>query len=400
LNDSMTIMAEKYCLILIMNNETIEEIISRVHSMPGELEPFREMLLANVVMISEIPAPTFSEQERISFLIQRFNECALINSCSDEVGNAQAILPGIESHQTILLTAHADTPFTVNENHTCSVDAGKIHGPGVADNSLGLALLATLPTLLEGLGIQLKSELLLLGASRSLNQGNQCGLRFFLANFREPVIAAVAVEGIPLGRLHYCSMASLGGIISCHIDRKVNHKSAIEILNQIITQLGRLSLPEKYHTDLVFGAISGGASYKIPARNAQLKFQLRSDNDQVVIDITAKINMILEEIGKEKGISVHLEEIARTQSGGLDSSHPIVAHTRQIMNALSIQPRKSMYSPIITAYVEQEIPAIGLGLTYGDNVNYSDEFIEIDPILIGVAQLIGTLLAIDGGCCD
>lgn len=383
-----------------MSNIEIEKIIARVHSLPMELEPFREMLLANVVMISEIPAPTFGEQERISFLEQRFTECSLLNCCTDEVGNGQAILPGKKNHQTILLTAHADTPFSASENHTCFIDARKIHGPGVADNSLGLALLATLPTLLEGLDIQLQNELLLLGASRSLNKGNQCGLRFFLANSTKPVTAVVAVEGIPLGRLHYRSMASLGGMISCSIDRKVNHKSAIEILNTIIYKLGRLALPAQSHTDLIFGTVAGGASYKIPARHAQLKFQLRSDDDQVVTDITDQINSILAEMGKEIGVSAHLEEIARTQSGGMDSSHPFVLQTRQVMTALGIKLQKSIYSPIISAYVEQEIPAIGLGLTYGDNINYPDEYIEIDPILIGAAQLIGVLLAIDGGCCD
>lgn len=105
-------------------------------------------------------------------------------------------------------------------------------------------------------------------------------------------------------------------------------------------------------------------------------------------------------MGKEMGVSVHLEDIAGTQAGGLDSSHSCVIQTRQILTALGIKLQKSIYSPIITAYVEQKIPAVGLGLTYGDNINYHDEYIEINPILTGAAQLIGVLLAIDGGCCD
>lgn len=383
-----------------MNNTSIDNIISRVHSLPVELEPYREMLLANVVMISEIPAPTFGEQERISFLEQRFNECSLLNCGTDEVGNCQAILPGTVNERTILLTAHADTPFAANESHSCTVDAGKIHGPGVADNSLGLSLLATIPILLEKLDIQLQSQLLLLGASTSLDHGNQRGLRFFLSNCREKIATAVALEGIPIGRLHYRSMASLGGIISCYVNRKVNDRSAIEILTDVIYQLRRLSLPDESHTDLVFGSVFGGASYKIPSRHAQLKFQLRSDDDRVVAEVTDKINSILDKVGKETGVSAHLKTIAGTTHGGLNSSDPLVSQARRIMATLSIQPQKSIYSPIITSYVEKEIPAIGLGLTLGDNINYHDEFVEIPPILTGVAQLIGILMAIDGGHCD
>jgi len=383
-----------------VNNTDLNNIINRVYSLPTELAPFREMLLANAVMISEIPAPTFMEQKRISFLGQRFNECGLTNCCTDEVGNALAFLPGKNNHQTILLTAHADTPFGAGQDHSCTVDGGTIHGPGVADNSLGLAVLATLPTLLDRLDIRLQSKLLFLSSIRSLNQGDQCGIRFFLANSREPVKAAIAIEGIPLGRLHYRSMASLGGMISCHIDRKVNHRSAIEILNRIINQLDKISLPAESHTDLILGTITGGASYKIPARQAQLQFQLRSDDDRVVKDVTARINSMLEKIGRELGVSAQLKDLAHTRSGGLRSSHPFVIQTRRIMTALGIQPQKSIYSPIITGYVEQGIPAVGLGLTYGDNIHYPDEYIEIEPILIGVAQLIGTLMALDGGLCD
>jgi acetylornithine deacetylase/succinyl-diaminopimelate desuccinylase-like protein len=383
-----------------MSNINLKEIISRVYNLPAELAPFKEMLLANVVMISEIPAPTFKEQKRISFLEQRFNECGLMDCCTDEVGNALAFLPGTENRQTILLTAHADVPFAASVDHNCTVDDGKVHGPGVADNSLGLAILATLPTILKRLDIRLKSKLLFLSAIRSLNRGNQCGIRFFLTNSRQPVVAAIAIEGIPLGRLHYRSMASIGGMISCHIDRRVNHKSAIEILNRIINQLALLPLPAESHTDFTLGSISGGTSYKIPALHAQLQFQLRSDDDRVVKDVAARINSILEKIGRELGVTAHLENIAQTRSGGLDSSHPFVIQTRRIMTALGIQPQKSIYSPIITGYVEQEIPAIALGLTRGDNIHYPDEFIEIEPVLTGIAQLIGTLMALDGGCCD
>lgn len=382
-----------------MSDMDLEQIIARVNSLVTDLEPYREMLLANVVMIGEIPAPTFGEQERISFLKQRFTECGLHNCSTDELGNGLGILPGSEGTQTILLAAHADTPFTAAEDHTCTIDAGRICGLGVADNSMGLAVLATLPTILEGLDIRFRNDLLFMGASRSLEQGNQQGLRFLLANSNRPLAAGVSIEGAPLGRLHYRSMASLGGVIACNVNRKVSQKSAIEVLSQIIHRLGRIPLPEESHTGLVLGSVAGGASYKIPARNARLKFQLRSDADQTVVDIKEKVEDLIDEVGKEKGVSVHLEVIASTMAGGLDSRHPLVLLTRRVMTTLGLQPMDSIYSAIVSRYVEQDVPAVCIGITNGDNVNYPDEYIEIEPILTGVAQLIGILLAIDGGHC-
>ena len=100
----------------------------------------------------------------------------------------------------------------------------------------------------------------------------------------------------------------------------------------------------------------------------------------------------------ETGVSCHLEGIARTSAGGLESDHPLVFLSREIMLSLGIQSRESIYSAIISGYVEQGIPAVCLGITEGDNINYLDEYVEIEPILTGVAQLIGVLMAIDGGC--
>ena len=380
-------------------SESLEKILTRVHGLAGELEPFREMLLANVVMISEIPAPTFAEQERISFLNQRFNESGLDSTSIDELGNGVAILPGSEGKRTIMLTAHADTPFAAAENHSCTLDTGRILGLGVADNSLGLAVLATLPTILEGLGIHLKNDLLFLGSTCSLEQGNQRGLRFFLSNTNRTIAAGLSIEGASIGRLHYRSMASLGGMISCHVSRKVSQKSAIEILNQVINRLVGIELPQDSHSGLVLGEISGGASYKIPARNAQLSFQLRSDDDEAVADIRRQINAILDDEAREEGVSCHLEGIAQTRAGGLESDHPLVSLTRQVMAELGIPSRESIYSAIMSGYAEHEIPAVCIGITDGDNINYPDEYVEIEPILTGVAQLIGVLMAIDGGCC-
>lgn len=380
-------------------SEQLEKILARMHGLAGELEPFREMLLANVVMISEIPAPTFGEQERISFLNQRFTESGLDSTSIDELGNGVAILPGSEGKLTILLTAHADTSFAASENHSCTLDTGRILGLGVADNSLGLAVLATLPTILEGLGIHLKNDLLFLASTCSLEQGNQRGLRFFLSNTNRTITAGLSVEGASIGRLHYRSMASLGGMISCCVSRKVSQKSAIEILNQIINRLVGIELPVDTHTGLVLGEISGGASYKIPARNAQLSFQLRCDDDETVADIRRQINAILDDEAREKGVSCHLEGIARTRVGGLESDHPLVSLTRRVMAGLGIGLRESIYSAVMSGYAEHEIPAVCIGITDGDNINYPDEYVEIEPILTGIAQLIGVLMAIDGGYC-
>ena len=56
---------------------TIQEIIAGLPAARDKLQEIREILVANTVMISEIPAPTFDEKERIEFIGNRFQEFGL-----------------------------------------------------------------------------------------------------------------------------------------------------------------------------------------------------------------------------------------------------------------------------------------------------------------------------------
>jgi len=382
-----------------------EETLALVRCLPTALEPFREMLLANLVMIGEVPAPTFGEDRRIEFLQQRFTEGGLQNCSADEVGNGFGILPGRVDGRSILVVAHADTPFSAKVNHELAVTPARVIGPGVADNSLGLAVLATLPTVLERLDIHLRSDLVLMGAARSLGRGDLGGLRFFLANNELPLAAAVSVEGVQLGRLNYASLASLSGEITCKASTDAlgsgeGPQGAIIILNAVIDRLFGLPLAGEPGTELVLGSVEGGTSFKTPARSAVLRFEVRGESDEVLADIEHSITSIVEEVAVEYRAAVNFEVIARSRSGGLDPDHLLVLQCRRIMAALGIQPLSQPYSSAISSLVERDIPGVTIGITDGYDINEPHECVAIEPILRGLAQLIGVLLAIDGGCCD
>ncbi len=383
-----------------------DQVLNRVRRLPPSLEGFREMLLANLIMIGEIPAPTYAESQRIEFLKQRFTECGLSNCSTDDAGNGLAVLPGSEAgRRAVLLTAHADTPFSAAVPHTLTVDTQRVTGPAVADNSLGLAVLATLPTILDQLKIRLRSDVVLMGATRSLGRGNLAGLRFFLANNDLPITAGISVEGAQLGRLHYASLASLGGEIRCTVQQESDAEegsqpSAIAELTEVINRIRALPLPEAPDTALVLGAVEGGTSYKTPAKSALLRFQLRSESGDVLADLERRIEGIVEDISRDPRVETRFEVIARTNAGGIPPDHPLVIQTRRIMASLGIQPRSDRFSSTVSSFIEHNIPSITLGITRAHNLNQCDESVEIEPMLKGVAQLIGVLLTIDGGCCD
>lgn len=381
------------------------EIRDRLGAYRDAAESMRDILLANAVMAAEIPAPTFYEDQRVRFVEDRFSESGLQNCSTDEVGNGFGILNGETGERQILLVAHADTIFDEKVDHTVSMLADRMMGPGVGDNSLGLALLASLPLLLEKLDIRLKSNLILMAASRSLGRGDLEGLRFFLNNNKQPISGALCVEGVKLGRLSYASIGMLRGEIHVRVPEmydwtRFGAAGAIITLNDVINKINRIPLPKRPKTSIVLGTIQGGTSYNNIATDSLLRFEIRSESADVVRAIHNEIKDRITEISLETAAEVSLSIVARREPGGIDFRHPLVRRARDILKALSIEPRVAPSTSEVAELIRHKIPSITLGLTTGSNLNQVNEEVMIEPIFNGVAQLLGLLIAMDEGLCD
>ncbi|MQY77076.1 MAG: peptidase, partial [Spirochaeta sp.] len=256
-------------------------IIASLRDIKKELYPLREILLANLVMIAEIPAPTFYENERIRFIKQRFTEAGLQNCSTDEMGNALAIMQGRQSDKNIVVSAHTDTIFPATIDHTITVLADSVRGPGVGTNALGAAVIVTLPTILQRLGIELNSNLVLMGSTRSLGRGNLEGLRFFLSNTEIPIQAGLCLEGMQLGRLSHNSIGMLRCQIECTVPEeydwtRFNAAGAIIIMNEIINKILEIPLSRRPHASIVVGSIEGGKSFDTISTHALLRLEIYS----------------------------------------------------------------------------------------------------------------------------
>ena len=381
-----------------------KEIISLLPEIRKRAADIRDIIVANLVMIGEVPAPTFGEQDRINLIQQRFSESGLQNCSTDEAGNALGVIPG-EVDNNILLVAHADTVFPATVDHTISLKANTATGPGVADNGISLAVLVSLQTLLEHLDISFNTTLFLMAASRSLGRGNLEGLTFFLSNRRMPVRAGICLEGIKLGRLSISSVGLLRGEVQITVPEEYDWTrfgaiSAIHALNEVINGLNKIRLPKRPRSSIVLGAVEGGKSFHTIARQAVLRFEIRSESAGIVREIRQHMNDIAAEVASKCGAEVKVKAFARRKPGGIAFAHPLSRNVRSIMRALKISPRIAPGMAALSAFTDRQIPAVTIGLTDGEHLHELDETIQINKTFTGIAQLIGILLAIDGGFCD
>ena len=371
------------------------------------LIPLRERLLANLIMIAQIPAPTGEEQRRVEFVLDRFSEQRLGEAGSDEAGNAVGRLSGERGERTILLVSHLDTFFGAADDHDVIVESDRISGPGIEDNAVGAAVVSMIPAILEELGISLQSDLLLLGSTKSLGRGSHGGIRFFLDHPPGTIDFGICIEGIQLGRLNYFSIGTARADIACNVrpqlepSRSYGSESALIVLNHIINRILGIEIPSRPFTDIKIGKMSAGVTYDIEPNHAELGLEVVSHNDEMLERVCREINDIVGEMSARHAVDAKLDIFTGTRAGGLSFGHPLVRATLDVMRQLGIEPDQGHSPSELSELISREVPAVTLGMTTGKkSARKEPGCIFIDPLFLGVAQLIGVILAIDRGECD
>lgn len=367
-----------------------------------QLNSARETVLANVLMLGEIPAPSSQEEARIRFIADRFASSSSIHVSIDERGNILAIIPGRTGKQSILLGAHADTHVNMlpDQRLTINVSPDELTGPGLADNTLGLAALTSLPDLLERLGIRLDADLILLGHVNSLGSHDLAGLRFFLNNYQKPIHAGLVVEGISLGRLNHFCLGMVQAEITCAVHHEPGTRweaseNAIIIIHRIIRRILEIPLPQEPRTSVILGSIRAGKTFNRPPESARLRLEIRSEMPGKAREIRFRIKEILDEISAETASECRINYPALRQPGGIPFSHPLVTAAREVMDKLEITPRLGPSYSDLSILISKNIPSLTLGLTTARKLNEWNESVDIGPFFTGIAQLISIIQRLD-----
>jgi len=369
------------------------------------INELKKLVLTDAVLLGEIASPTFKEVDRIRLVVDRFRENGLEDPEIDDHGNASAVLNGTEGRSSILVMAHADSVFDSNIQHVMNVGPDEITGPGIADNAIGLATVVALPKLLNTLGIKFKDDVIFLANTKSLGRGNLDGARYFMETMKRPIRGGICVEGASQGRLSYSGLGTLRAEIRLEIPgnydwNRFGSSGAVSQLTRVVNQLLEIPLPKEPKTKMILGGISCGSTYNKTPRRGTLRFEITSEEDQVISDLELKVKDLCEQFSLENGTKVHLEVVAKRPNCGIPFTHPLVKATRTIMSELGITPEVNPSTGDLNVLIEAGHPGVTLGLTTAENIGEENESIHLESLPSGIAQLLTLLQAIDQGICD
>ena len=374
------------------------------------IKSLKNIIITNIVLIGQTPAPTFKEKRRTKVFMERLAEFQVDECTTDGYRNPIGIIRGKSSgaKPPIFVVAHLDTfyqYFDKNLVFNYAIREDKIIGPGILDNSVGVGVMISLPAVIEALNLKFESDIVLAGTIQSIGKGNLRGVRHLLKTWPTPIRGGICIEGVELGRLNYYSDGMIRGEIQCMIseEKGVYNKftpNAVLILNEVINEILNLRLSQRPRSRIVIGKISGGANYGKIAYEGTLGFEIRSDSYKVVKSLYNDIKDIVDGISHENEVGLNLKTISNLKAARLKFNHPLVKSAASVLESLDIKPISKSTESALSIFLSQKIPAVTLGITHGENYYMDNATMEIEPMFTGIAQIIGVLKAIDNGVCD
>jgi tripeptide aminopeptidase len=356
-----------------------------------------ERLLQLDELIQQIPSPTFFESQRSTFIRQQFVELGLAQVTQDQAGNILGCLPG-GSQPPLVVSAHLDTVFPPGTDLHLQYSPGRITGPGIGDNSLGLAGLIGLVWMLKENQVNLPGDLWLAANTGEEGLGNLRGMRSVVDRFGPAPVAYLVVEGIGLGDIFHRGTGVARYRI--HLHTPGGHPwtapaslSAVHAMARLIACLADLPLPVSPRTTLNVGLASGGISINTIAAYASFELDLRSEHSRTLEEFSGKVREIIQQASRPE-VRVEIEHIGARPSGYLPANHHLVQLAKQCLLEQGINPQLTCSSTDANLPLSRGFPALCVGLTRGSGAHTLAECIETEPVLAGMAQLFNLVCRI------
>ncbi len=351
-----------------------------------------EKVLDIAVAIQQIPAPTFAETERAEFVFHRFKSERLAQVERDTTGNVYGCLPGEGAAPPLVVTAHLDTVFPAGTDLSIFREDERISGPGIGDNSIGVAGLFGLLWELRKRQVALPGDIWLVANVGEEGLGDLCGMRAVVDRFGEHVSAYIVLEGLALGHIYNRGLAVRRYKISIlakggHSWVDYGQPSAVHELAAFITRLTALPIPSHPRTTLNAGVISGGTTVNSIAAQAHLELDLRSEETAELEMLSGRVEKLAASAARP-GVAVHAEVIGSRPSGELPPDDRLVGLASQALKTQGLQPLLHIGSTDANIPLSRGYPAVCIGLTTGSGAHTTAEFIRTGPLRRGLAQLV------------
>jgi len=345
------------------------------------------------IAIQQIPAPTFFEHDRAAYVMKQFQIFNLAEIDVDDVQNVYGLLPGKQRDlPAVMVSAHTDTVFTAETDLQLRYEGDLIYGPGLGDNSVGVGGMLGLLAALRRWQIQPERDIWFVATTGEEGLGDLKGMKAAFIRLKARLGSVINLEGLAFGHIYHAGIAvrrlhivakTDGGHSWLHFGRPSATHAVVALGARILS----IQPPQTPRTTYNIGQLEGGQGINVIASQAGLWLDMRSESYAALQDLEKQVRSHIDSL-TTPDLCFEIEVVGDRPAGTLAPDHKLVQSALNTLSLLGVQGVLENGSTDANIPLSAGCPAITIGITRGGNAHRTDEYIERQPIELGLRQLI------------
>ena len=374
-----------------------------------------DRVVADTVMLTEIPAPPFKEVTRGKAYKRLMEEAGIKSVEIDPEGNVLALRPGTGGGSLVVIAAHLDTVFPEGTPIKVKREGTRLSAPGIGDDTRSLATLLGYVRAMDAGKVRTRADILFVGNVGEEGPGDLRGVRYLFnkSPYKGRISAFISMDGSDPARIvnggtgskRYKAIFTGPGGHSYGAFGIVNPMAA---MGRAVAELYKVEVPLHPKTTYSASVAGGGTSVNSIPNLATMEFDTRSEDPGELARLDAKLLSILNESVAEENrarstrngvVKVEPKVIGERPAGRTDPNSAIVRLARASIAANGFTPGLETSSTDSNVPMSLGIPAITIG-SGGEagRAHALDEWIDVahGPSVKGAQAGLTTLLALAG----
>jgi len=334
-------------------------------------------VMADLLELTEIPAPPFMEEVRGARFLEMLLDLGVDSAWVDERGNVLGLRLGTGSDEVVAVSGHLDTVFPEGTDVTVRQRGDTLFAPGIADDARGLVTVLALLRVLNESDIQTSANLLFIGTVGEEGLGDLRGVKYLFRDGGPRIDTFIAIDGTGhqtithkgLGSHRYRvtirgpgghSWSDFGAPNPVHaLGRAIDY---LDLSADAITRSGP-------RTTYNVGRLGGGTSVNSIPFEAWMEVDMRSESPERLATLDEvfqrSMNRAVDEANAQRRegdeLTLDLELIGDRPSGEIAQSDPIVQRAIAATLFLGTEPTLDRSSTDANIPISLGIPAITIG---------------------------------------
>ncbi len=381
------------------------------------LDREHDRTVADIVTLTEIPAPPFKEAAKGRAYMAMLKAQGLTDVEMDPEGNVMGLRRGTgpAGGQVVVLAAHQDTVFPEGTAVKVRREGTRLSAPGVGDDTRSLAVVLAYVRALDAAKIKTKADILFVGDVGEEGPGDLRGMRYLFGKgkYKDRIKAFFSMDGNEAQGVTYGAVGSRRYRVAFHGPGGHSY-GAFGIVNPMaamghaIDQLYETRVPAAPKTTFSASVVGGGVSVNSIPADTWLEVDMRSESKDELAKLDARFLAVLKEAETHENaardtrlgkVSVTPKLIGERPTGATSQDSPIVRATAAAVRAMAFTTDLGANSTDSNIPISLGIPAVTIGSGgTGGRAHSLDEWIDVakPESVRGMSVGLAALLAMAG----